>query len=290
MTERSESDDNYIGDLARTGWERLAVAKELMPTTPQRATMRHLSRKNGTIMGIANTYNRIIRRELETHAAWFPITNTFALGDFGVVDGGIFTRIGNISSLGIKEWKEKSGPASKINFSSSSVTAVRVEAGGEVDVFSGGSVAAQLKFRFKRKGAVVLKAAAITSLEIDETFIVAEALHRNPSWRKHYRFVNRVYVAQNPLILASRKKDTEVTLTGDAKALEAIDLGDLNVNVGVSADSQLALEINGRSGTIGLGLARVKSVGKSTRAIGHAGSHVEIEEDTDWDDEPEDDI
>jgi hypothetical protein len=241
-------------------------------------------------MGIANAYNRVIRRQLEQHAAWLPLANIFRLGDFGVVSNGLFTRIGNVSDLGL-HWKEKDGGSTKLEFTSQSVTTTRIEGGAKVDVFSNSAaVDAKLVLGFERKASFVLKAATITSREIDDVFAVAAALHDHSAWRRRYRFVRQVYSAQNPLILANIEGSTTVTISGKAVALKQLDLGDASATLELATDRELALEIVGDSGTIGLGLARIKLSG----AVGPAGEGgkpgVGIEEDTDWDADPEDDI
>ncbi len=242
-------------------------------------------------MGIANAYSRIIRRQLEQHAAWPPVTNVFALGDFGVVSNGIFTRMGNIADLGVT-WKEKEGPPSKLDYKSTSVVTTRFEAGAKVDVFSDSvTIDAKLVFRFKRESTFVLKAPKITSREIDDVFAVAAKLHAIPSWRWRYRFVTRVYSAETPLIIANREGGTEVTISGKAAALKKIEFGDAAVDIGVTTDRHLSLEVTGQSGVIGLGLGRVRVAG----AVGEAGqagakNEIGVEEDTDWDSDEVDDI
>jgi hypothetical protein len=242
-------------------------------------------------MGIANAFNRIIRRELRQHAAWLPITNTFALGDFGVVSNGLFTRIGNVADLGIS-WKERSGPPSKLDYSSQSVTTTRIEGGANVPAFSSSTtVDAKLVFNFQRESTFVLKAAQIVSQEIEDIFAVATALHRHRDWRKRYRFVTRLYTAQSPLFLAGRDSATEVTLAGKAAALGQAELGQLSAGVSVTASRELSLEITGQTGVIGLGLGRV-ALGGAIKPLSQDGQSAEVgvEEDTDWDDDPKDDV
>jgi hypothetical protein len=242
-------------------------------------------------MAIANAFNRIIRRELRQHAAWLPITNTFALGDFGVVSNGLFTRIGNVADLGIS-WKERSGPPSKLDYSSQSVTTTRIEGGAKVPAFSSSTaVDAKLVFAFERESTFVLKASQIVSQEIEDIFAVATALHQHKGWRKRYRFVTRLYTARNPLFLASRDSATEVTIAGKAAALGQAELGRLAADLDVAASRELALEITGQTGVIGLGLGRVSLSGAvGASSLDPQPVEVGVEEDTNWDDDPKDDV
>lgn len=248
-------------------------------------------------MGLANAYNRIIREHLRVHSAWLPITNVFALGDFGVIQNGIFTREGNIADLGIA-FATKHGPAAEINFASSSVTLTRIEGGVEVGAFSGSAVVdASLKIRLGRKHAMLLKAAQIRSSEIDNVLAVANALHGHPDWRWRYRFVRSTYAASNAIMYASRSSDTEVTLAGKASALEQIDLGSFSAEVSVAANRDLALDIIGKTGVIGLGLAKVKLLGGAGLLAAptalHPAAHegkFELFDDAEGDEDVEDDI
>jgi hypothetical protein len=241
-------------------------------------------------MGIANAFNRIVRRQLQQHAAWLPITNTFALGDFGVVSNGLFTRIGNVADLGIT-YKRRAGAPSKLDYASNSVTITRIEGGAKVPTFSGTSVDAKLLFNFQRESTFVLKAQEVTSQEIEDIFAVAAALHRHDGWRNRYRFVTRLYTAQNPLFLASRDGATEVTLSGKAAALGQADLGKIGADVNYSHNREMALEITGQSGVIALGLGRVTWGGAAKPlSQGEPAPEVGVEEDTDWDDDPKDDV
>lgn len=242
-------------------------------------------------MGITNAYSRIIRRQLEHHAAWPPITNVFALGDFGVVSNSVFSRMGNIADFGVT-WKEKESPPSALDYMSSSVVTTRFEAGAKVDAFSDSvTIDARLVFTFKRESTFVLKAPTITSREIDDVFAVAAKLHELPNWRRRYRFVTRLYSAKDSLILANRESGTEVTLSGKAAALKKIEFGTAVVDIGVTADRQLSLEITGQSGVIGLGLGRVRVSGAVAGAgLDGARQEIGVEEDTDWDSDEVDDI
>ncbi|MCX4240846.1 hypothetical protein [Paraliomyxa miuraensis] len=219
------------------------------------------------------------------------MTNTFALGDFGVVSNGLFTRMGNISALGV-EWSEKTGAPSKLDYHSTSVVTARFEGGATVDVFSDSTtVDAKLVFSFSHNRTFVLRAAKISSLEIDDILAVAAKLHQHASWRRRFRFVTRLYSAQNPLFLASREADTTVTISGKAAVLKKVDLGDFDASINFAVNRQLAIEVAGESGVIALGLARVKVTGMAAEA-GTAASNPQIgvEEDADWDEDPVDDV
>lgn len=50
-------------------------------------------------MGTPRTYNRLLNTQIKMFAAWLPVTNTFRLGDYGLMSGGVFHQIGHISEF-----------------------------------------------------------------------------------------------------------------------------------------------------------------------------------------------
>jgi hypothetical protein len=41
--------------------------------------------------GLAKTFNQSIKKEVNAYAAWFPVTNTFKIGDYGLIEGGVLS-------------------------------------------------------------------------------------------------------------------------------------------------------------------------------------------------------
>ena len=49
-------------------------------------------------MGTPRLFNQTLKSLLQINAAWLPVTNTFRLGDYGVMSEGVFVKIGNIET------------------------------------------------------------------------------------------------------------------------------------------------------------------------------------------------
>ena len=67
-------------------------------------------------MGIPKELNRIIQKHLHAHAAWLPITNTYELGDYGLIADGVFQKMGNIGKEFRVEYQLSTGPDALIDF------------------------------------------------------------------------------------------------------------------------------------------------------------------------------
>jgi hypothetical protein len=50
----------------------------------------------GELLGTARLFSSILHHEISAYAAWMPVTNTFRLGDYGVISDGVFVKMGNI--------------------------------------------------------------------------------------------------------------------------------------------------------------------------------------------------
>ena len=67
-------------------------------------------------MGTPQKFNDIIHEHLHAHAAWLPITNTYRLGDYGLIADGVFNKIGNIKDDFGVMFEEGAGPNANLDF------------------------------------------------------------------------------------------------------------------------------------------------------------------------------
>ena len=209
-------------------------------------------------MGIPNQFNDIINRHLNVNAAWLPVTNTFRLGDYGIISEGVFTKMGNIEEYGVA-LNIQDGPDASIDFTSANTTVVKFAAGAQVDVIPSAAIDAKITFKFESARSFLVKAPVIKVSELQNVNQVAVQLKANDNWERKWKVIHQVFHAIEPVIISTISAGTEVTFSGDVTALKALNIGSASVEVGTT--KELGLKVHGKAGVIGLGLFRLKRSG-----------------------------
>ncbi|MCX6266634.1 MAG: hypothetical protein NTW16_04660 [Bacteroidetes bacterium] len=209
-------------------------------------------------MGIPEQFNDIIRRHLNVNAAWLPIVNNYALGDYGIFSDGVFVKMGNIKEFNVS-FTEATCPEASIDFTSANTTVVKTAAGVEVDVIPAAAVDAKITFRFESGKSFLVKAPVITGTMIANVNQVATLLRNSKNWERKWKVVYQVYNALDPIIVSTIAAGTELTFSGDVEALKNLKVGTASVEIGTN--KELGLNIHGKSGIIGLGLFKLKLFG-----------------------------
>ena len=237
--------------------------------------------------GTAKRFNRILQKEINVHAAWLPVANTSALGDYGLISDGVFTKMGNISEFGIDAHGASGNPIG-LDFSSEGTRVFKLIGDTEVDTLPDSDIEAKVRIEFSKQDSFLLKA-QLNTFEMQSVAMVARSLSQAPGWRKKYRVVSAVYTGEDCMILSTREANSKVELSGKADALKKFDLGKVEAGLNYDSTKQLGLEIVGDSGVVGLGLFRL-GFGGNVRVLSLDGAKVEIEETDDWDADLEDDV
>lgn len=238
---------------------------------------------------MAEKYDKKIRKHLQRHAAWIPVTDKYVPGNYGVMKNGIFKYKGDISEFidGI-EIDEPPGADSSIdlNLISKGTKITRFSGGGEVKVFPQADVDARMDVKFSswKKNRCYLKA---------DKFRVSRLRHPNQiafrlgvpglkdkktgrmSWNLNWVVVTAVYKADYPVLFISKEKGSSFSLHAKASVLKKLDVGDVSADIGHSSDQAMALDISGnnRDGTVALDLFQV---GMRPGPDGGEGEAVEL--------------
>tara|TARA_R110002072_G_scaffold1428_6_gene12047 strand:+ start:3203 stop:3994 length:792 start_codon:yes stop_codon:yes gene_type:complete len=211
-------------------------------------------------MGIARKFNKLLHDEIRVHAAWLPITNTFEIGDYGVISEGVFTRLGNVSEFGTPEAAIAAGPSSSIDFTSKGASTVRLVADAEVDSLPDTDVSARIRIHFENENSFIVKA-QLTSEEIRNKNEVAKAAFQHPEWRSRYKIVTSIFSAENCVFIASNSAGAEVEFGGTAKALKTFELGKVEAGIALTNFRDIGLEVVGAMGALGLRMVRKRWLG-----------------------------
>jgi hypothetical protein len=94
-------------------------------------------------VGTARLFSKILHKEIDVHAAWVPVTNTFGLGDYGVISDGVFVKMGNIDEYGVT-FRKAGGDPSRLKFRSDGTTVRRFVGGAETQAMPPADLDAKL--------------------------------------------------------------------------------------------------------------------------------------------------
>ncbi|MBK7829946.1 hypothetical protein [Nannocystis sp.] len=246
-------------------------------------------------MSLASSAARVIRQQLRAHVAWLPLANNFELGDFGVVSGGVFTRLGNVRSLGVR-FKTRSTAGAPFEFRSGGTTEVTLDADAKLDIAAGLDASAGLRIAFASAESLFLRAAEIVISEIDELLPVAAVLRNHSQWRLRYRVVHKVWTGHDAIFITSAESDAVIDLRGSLEAIQGLRQGRANLDLQVHNKTNVGLDLIGHTGPIALGLFRVRLVGGdpelldfSVGAVPSGGVPYELDQPGEHD-EPVDDL
>jgi hypothetical protein len=208
-------------------------------------------------MGTAGGYNSLVHKELEANAAWFPVTNTFKLGDYGLISGGVFTPLGNIDEFEVG-FETGDGAPSSLDFSSEGTSMVRVAGGVEVTAFPEQPIEAKLAIEFKNESSFLVKAGTITTRQIQNVNQVAKQLRKADGWERKFRVVWTTLTGVDCAVVTSRGANARFELSGKADALRVFELGKVDAGVTVASEQNVGFKSLGKSGVLALRLFKLK--------------------------------
>ncbi|GID26845.1 hypothetical protein [Paractinoplanes brasiliensis] len=237
-------------------------------------------------MGTARKFSKVLHSELDVHAAWLPVTNTFALGDYGVVSDGVFVRMGNIAEYGVS-FTAAAGPQTKLRFRSEGTRVTRFVAGAEVPNLPQVDIEASIRIEFSTKDSFYVDAPTLTAQSMQDVAKVGAALRKAEGWRRKYRVVFSTYAGEGCTIISSREANSAFELSATADVLRLLELGKAHGGITLSGERAAGLEVIGASGVVGLRLFKLRLFTGSTDILrGEADGQVEFETA----DELEDDV
>lgn len=255
----------------------------------------------GTPMDLANHYAKTVRSQLLHHAAWSPVTDSFEVGDYGAIRKGVFQRLGNIREFGVEPVTRTGSSSVSLDFTSAGTTMVRTAAGAKVDVFPAQPIQGELEIGFQGDSSVFIRTGTLTVTELTTVDSIAGQLlgKRDPNgrtWRLGWRIIRKLYVADDPVILAAAEKGARISLTGRADALARFEAGQGSVGLTVSSKTTASLQILGGRGPVAFDLFKVRLGGQASVSFDLAGgdepdepARGEPELDDEWPDALDDD-
>ena len=210
-------------------------------------------------MGVAKEFSKVLHSEIKVHAAWLPVTNTFRVGDYGLISDGVFIAMGNITELGVP-WNTASAPPAALDFKSAGTRVARLTGGVEVPNLPEGDIDAKLVIEFSSENSFLIKT-NLTGTLMNNMEEVSRKLVATNKWQRKFTVVSGIYQGENALIVSSRKSNSRLEISGKATALKQLGVGAASAGFEITASQDVGLEILGQSGTVGLQLFKVGFLG-----------------------------
>lgn len=227
-------------------------------------------------VGTPRIFNDLLRKEAGMQAAWLPLTNTFELGDYGVVSGGVFNKIGNIRSF-LSDSSEQSFDISESNESlfrlaSEGVYFTRLNANGAVGTFEDlGDAEATLEIEFSESNSFYING-TLTVYQMSNVRELAEKLSESDGWSSKFQVIRHIYRAKNCTLLSSSGVGAKVSLSGSASSLQSLEQGAASSAISRNSNEKIGLELVGASGVLGLRLFKTRWI---VGGVSLLGNHVD---------------
>jgi hypothetical protein len=220
-------------------------------------------------VSLRKDYNFALKRVGGFHAAWFPLTAPFQLGDYGLIHDGVFEKLGSINDLRSDSFKtgirNVAGNPVQLDLVTEGVNTIKTVVGADAAVpnFPDADVNASLTYEFHKENSFVVKCASMSVQRMENIHEVAEGLarlRRENKWKHQFKVVSAVYTGETPLVLLTSKANTKITFEAKANALKQLDLGHGDANAAVAFASDTVVKVPGKVGPIGLNLFKLKWV------------------------------
>ena len=209
------------------------------------------------------------------YAAWLPVTNTLKVGDFGIINGGVFRALGNIKDTFGIDFNVEEGPNTEVDIASEGTTVVKVVGGAEVPAFPpNGGLEAKINVNFSKENSFLVKS-KLTCQQMSNIQEVAWKLVKEKRWKRTYKVVETTYTGKDCVIILSSQSNTTVGLTGSVDALKQLEAGQASVDIGVEREDKASFQSIGEEGVIGI---RLFKLGWSGNVKTLKENELEIEE------------
>ncbi|PCC66487.1 hypothetical protein SAMN02745121_00784 [Nannocystis exedens] len=213
-------------------------------------------------MSIAREYTRSLRKHLRCRAVWPPLLDVRP-GDYGVFRGGVFVRVGHLTTdFGVPVVSEPGGRrAEKFQYHSEDALGF----GGAADL-AVGDAAAELRIGLSRRASFFVSVAELDVERLQSPRRIALGLREREDWPfLRYFVVGELFKGRDLLFYGSEEGEAGVTLRGEpSELLRFQQLGKLGGSIQISSTGDCRLQYRGSpevTAAIGLNLFRIKRVG-----------------------------
>jgi len=198
-------------------------------------------------------YVRAFKRDLDAWAVWEPGTQV-ELCDFGVVEGGRWSKLGSLWELVPKTEKdtvEESKPAELI-FGSATISELDTQLSAPSDL-------ASVTVRFGSTDSLFVRASKSIQSRVANLQDLSERLLKaKDKWKREWYLVTGVRRAAKFTVLSAGESNAEVKVSASVANLHSFLAGNIAADAGLRFAGNVAFSFVGRSGPIHLDLARIR--------------------------------
>ena len=223
-------------------------------------------------MSLPRQYSQALRQQLRCHPVW-PPTTPVAPGDYGTFVGGIWTRLGAVTT--------DFGVPVEVEHGDSRAEGFRFHSDGSFGAQLGAEAAlaridAELDISLTSRDSFFVSVAGLAVTRLTSARQVAAGLRERPDWRHlRYYVVSELVHGPDLLFYGSESGASGVKIRGNAALLERFrSSGRLSPGLGFASHGRVDLQIRGTSDTstgLGLHLFRVRAVGADPVALSFGG-------------------
>lgn len=205
---------------------------------------------------VLRTYLTEVHHNLRYRPTWLPGT-PLRIGDVGVLEGGVFRQITDLTALGISyEVSKDPVPDASLDFSSSGGVSIAIKAKGDLNQrFKALAQAdAGALVEFSRAGAVVLQLRGVVADRVlDQAKLSRDLLHsmisndESKRWLRDWVAVTDVVRAESASIFISSSADSRIELKASG-TIAPSNLADASAGYTVASESAVSTKIIAQSG------------------------------------------
>jgi hypothetical protein len=191
----------------------------------------------------AELYANGIKKKFANYfAAWLP-GEKLRLGDVGVINNNLFTRITSLDHLGVNFSERSDESSTPIDYVSESGVSVFFKTSGEINpsLPNVPEASAGVGVEFSCKGAFIIKAPSSHEPSIEDLAQLEKDLIRlyaKEQWQFEWVVITRLIQTPSASIIISNSSNSKVEFSVDGNIpLANLDLGNVNLNFGLKSQT-----------------------------------------------------
>jgi len=199
---------------------------------------------------IAQEYCNSVKKQMMVYFAnWEPST-PLQLGDYGIIEGNIFSKIGNIKEKGkgVKFSIQKEDKKSHKRLTSTDGVnytlnpKAKINVAGKEDLLN-----ANIDIKFSKKNSFFLNASGCTTSMIGNKFKLGKdvfKLLKEKNWEKKHVIVTDIVESEKTTIAISSSKSSSILFEAKSKLVEQINLADTTLDLRIKNEEAIGYSIH----------------------------------------------